>query len=85
MPNPKIILTRPHVDDVAGEFEWCADYRLSEAVDGIETGDVGFVPPDHYQAEDVVETIKGLAVEDINSRQGTYVFVLDDVISWEIR
>lgn len=83
MPNPKIILSRPHIDIVSGTFEKCVDYRLSETVEGISTGDVGYFPDDYLTNADVLEALKFLAVADINSRQSTYVFTDGDVITFE--
>ncbi|MFN7318137.1 MAG: hypothetical protein ACK5S6_01390 [bacterium] len=83
MPIPKIILTRPHIDIVGSDLERCVDYRLSESVEGISTGDVGYVPADNLTNADVLEHLKQLVVDDINSLQTTYTFTLDEVVSWE--
>jgi hypothetical protein len=42
MPVPKLILTNPHIDIVGSTLERCVDYRLTEAVEGITTGDIGY-------------------------------------------
>lgn len=81
--NPKIILTRPHIDVVGSDIEKCCDYRLTEEVEGITTGEVGAIYADHLTGPDVLELLKSLAVTDINSRQTTYTFAIDDVITWE--
>lgn len=83
MPVPKLILTRPHIDIVGTDLERCVDYRLSDAVEGIVDGDVGYVPAENLTNADVLENLKTLAVDDINARQSTYVFKLDDVVTWE--
>ena len=83
MPIPKLILTRPHIDIVGTDLERCVDYRLTEEVEGITTGDIGYVPSDVLSNADVLEHLKTLVVDDINSRQSTYVFRLDDVVTWE--
>lgn len=83
MPNPKIILTHPHIDMVGSTLEKCVDYWLTEAVEGITTGDVGYVPSEWLTSADVLEHLKTLAVNDINSRQTTYTFIYDDVVTWE--
>lgn len=85
MPNPKIILTRPHIDIVNNQFEKCVDYRLSETVEGIDTGDVGYVFDETIGDFDAIELLKPLVVADINSRQSTYVFNGDDIITFEAR
>ena len=82
---PRIILKRPHIDIVGSELERCVDYWLDSAVEGITTGDVGYVPADNLTDDDVLEALKQLAVADINARQSTIVFTLDDVITWEAR
>ena len=80
---PKIILTRPHIDIVGSDLERCVDYWLESEVEGITTGDVGYVPADNLTDDDVLEALKQLAVDDINSRQSTIVFTVADVITWE--
>ena len=81
--NPKIILSHPHIDIVGTDLERCVDYRLTEEAEGITTGDVGYVPADNLTNADILEALKQLAVDDMNSRQTTYTFSLDDVITWE--
>ncbi len=83
MPVPKLILTNPHIDIVGSTLERCVDYRLTEAVEGITTGDIGYVPDDNLTNADVLEHLKTLVVDDINSRQTTYTFSLDEVMTWE--
>lgn len=83
MPIPKLVLTRPHIDIVGSDLERCVDYWLSEAVEGITTGDIGYVPAENLTNADVLEHLKTLAVDDINSRQTTYTFTLDEVVTWE--
>ncbi len=83
MPIPKLILTNPHIDIVGSALERCVDYRLSEAVEGITTGDIGYVPANDLFNADVLEHLKTIVVNDINSRQTTYTFTLDDVVTWE--
>ena len=83
MPIPKLILTNQHIDIVAGELEHCVDYRLTDSVEGITGGDVGYVPADNLFNADVLEHLKTIVVNDINSRQTTYTFTLDDVVTWE--
>lgn len=80
---PKIILSNPHIHMESGVLNRCVDYRLTEAVEEIDTGMVGIAPAETLTNADVLELLKVLAVEDINSRQNTYTFALDDVISWE--
>jgi hypothetical protein len=83
MPVPKLILSRPHIDIVAGELEHCVDYRLTESVEGVTGGDVGYVPADNLTNADVMEHIKQLVVDDINSLQTTYTFTISEIVSWE--
>lgn len=83
MPNPRLIVTCSHIDIVGSDLERCVDYRISESVEGITTGDVGYVPAENLTSADVLEHLKTLVVSDINSRQTTYTFLVDDVITWE--
>lgn len=83
MPVPRIILSHPHIDVVGSDIEKCCDYRLTEEVEGITTGEVGYVAADNLTSADVLEALKTLVVNDINSRQTTYTFALDDVVTWE--
>lgn len=83
MPIPALIMTNPHIDIVGGNLERCVDYRLTEAVEGITTGDIGYVPDANLTNADVLEHLKTLVVNDINSRQTTYTFTLDEVLTWE--
>ena len=83
MPIPKLILTRPHIDIVGTDLERCVDYRLSDSVEGITEGDIGYIPAENLTNADVLEHLKTIVVDDINSRQTTYTFTLDDVVTWE--
>lgn len=85
MSNPKIILQNPHFHIIGrqNDLQRCVDYRLTETVEGIETGRVGYVPPDSFSNADILKALKSLAVADINSKQSTYVFNDSDVITFE--
>jgi len=83
MPIPKLILTRPHIDIVGTDLERCVEYRLSDSVEGITEGDIGYIPAENLTNADVLEHLKTLVVDDINSRQSTYTFTLDEVVTWE--
>lgn len=81
--NPKLVLSNLHIHITGGDVEKCCDYRITEEVEGITTGDVGYVAADNLTSADVLEALKTLVVNDINSRQTTYTFALDDVVTWE--
>jgi hypothetical protein len=83
MPVPYIILTSPHIHIDGSDMKRCVDYRLTDEVEGITTGDVGYVPADYLTSADVLEVLKKMAVDDINGRQTTYTFGLEQVITWE--
>ena len=81
--NTKLILSNPHMHVISGTLEWCIDYRLLEAVEGISDGMVACVPDYWLGNADILEQLKSVVVADINSRQNTCVFLLDDIITWE--
>lgn len=84
MVTVKILLESPHTDVVGDDVELCANYKLTTAVESVETGEVGFVPPEHYTREDVLEELKRMAVDEINSLQSTLTFDVGDVIAWAV-
>jgi hypothetical protein len=81
--NPKLILYNKHVEPGGSLLHWCVDYRLTEEVEGITTGDVGYEPDPFLTNADILEALKSLVVTDINGRQSTYTFLVDDVVDWE--
>jgi hypothetical protein len=82
MTKPIVILNQPHTEIVAGQVERCCWWTLTEAVEGVTTGEVGAVMDPNWVWEDCVEELKRLAVAAINGLQSTHVFDEGDCIVW---
>ena len=81
----KIVLHRRHVEVEDGYVEWCCYYRLTEPVNGVEDGEVGFVPTPGMTQAQVLDELKQMAVDHANLQTSDALpFTLSDVITWEI-
>ena len=81
----KIVLHRRHVEVEDGDVEWCCYYRFTEPVNGVEDGEVGFVPTPGMTQKDVLDQLKQMAVDHANLQTSDALpFTLSDVITWEI-
>lgn len=84
--SARIILHHPHVDVHDGTLCYCAFYRLSEKVAGVEDGEVELVPVEPMTDAQILDEIKALAVAHANLQTADAVpFTLSDVITWEAR
>jgi hypothetical protein len=81
----RIILQHPHVQPLGGDLEYCCDYVLSEAVEGITGGEVGYVPAVSETDADVLEKLRAMAADHMNERQTSVKFDVVDVLTWEVR
>lgn len=80
--NPKILFKTPHMQLSGSDIEYCVDYELTETVEGILKGEVGYVAPYNLLAADVLEVLKQMAVDQLNGLQSTYTFDVGDVLTW---
>lgn len=81
-----IVLARAHVDIHDGILCYCAFYRLTEPVMGVEDGEVEIVPGVPMTDAEILEAIKAAAVDHANLQTENAVpFTLDNIITWEAR
>ncbi len=81
----KIVLHRRHVEVEDGDIELCCYYRFTEPVNGVEDGEVGFVPTPGMTQAQVLDELKQMAVDHANLQTSEALpFTLSDVITWEI-
>lgn len=82
----KIVLMHPHIDVEDGVLEYCAAYRFTEPVNGVEDGEIGYEPAPGATDAEILDEIKVLAVAHANLQTADAVpFTLADVITWEAR
>ena len=82
----KIILFHPHIELEDGAIEYCAAYRFTQPVNGVEDGEIGYEPAPGTTEEQILDEIKVLAVAHANLQTSDAVpFTLADVITWEAR
>lgn len=82
--NPKILFQTPHMQLSGSDVEYCVDYALTEEVEGILTGEVGYVAAYNELMPDAVEVLKQMAVDQLNGLQSTYTFDVGDVLTFGV-
>jgi hypothetical protein len=81
----KIIVAHPHIESEGGVLEYCATYRLSEAVLGVIDGEVGYEPdPGLSDAEIRTELINMIVAHANLQTSNVEAFTISDVITWEL-
>jgi hypothetical protein len=81
----KIVLTHRHIHSEHGPLEYCVDYYLTEPIDGVQDGMVGFEPTPGMTHAEIVAELKQMAVDHANLQTSNALpFTLSDVITWEI-
>ena len=82
----KIVLYHPHVDMHDGVLCYCAMYRLTEKVNGVEDGEAEITPTEGATDAEILDAIKQAAVDHANLQTGNAAaFTTADVITWEAR
>jgi hypothetical protein len=81
----KIVLTHRHLHTEHGPLEFCVDYYLTEPVNGVLDGMVGFAPDRSMTDDEIVSQLAQLACDHANLQtQNAIPFTLNDVITFEI-
>jgi len=84
MATVKIVLSHPHIEVDGGDIEYCVYYWLTEPVNGVMDGDVGYIPDPGLTKDEILNELKTMAVAHANLQTSdTIGFSLDDVITWE--
>ena len=84
MATVKIIMSHPHIEVEGGDIKYCVYYWLSEPINGVMDGDVGYVPDFGLTKDEILNELKTIAVAHANLQTSNAVsFSLDDVITWE--
>lgn len=86
MTRVKIVISHPHIEAEDGIIEYCVNYRLTESVEGVLDGEVGYEPDPGLTEAEILTELKAMVVDHANLQTSdARGFTVDDVITWEAK